>query len=114
MIYRGRKNGSSALSDLREQCRIPRDASGNTTTWDDLNVHIPGTTKAYGLSMGPNADAINWRQLLPMTKFPLYPTKAATIPWAQLLFGYLRLAKRRQHVVFKNIVNPAQVWKPFA
>jgi hypothetical protein len=112
VIYRGRLNGTNALTDLREMIRIP--ASGNATTvYTDLNTDIPGTTKAYVLNMEGGADAINWRQLLPMTKFALYPTQAAVIPWAQLLFGYLRIAKRQQHVVIKNIVPTGAIWKPF-
>ena len=79
----------------------------------DKNRDIPGTTKAYVLNMAPGAQAITWRQLLPMTKFPLYPTAAATIPWAQLLFGYLRLGKRRHHVVIKNVLPTGATWKPF-
>ena len=65
------------------------------------------------LAMGAGAQAITWRQMLPMTKFPLYPTASAVVPWAQLLFGYLRVAKRRHHVVIKNIVSAGQTWRPF-
>lgn len=111
-IYRGRKNGTNQLDDLRLVKRIPR--TGATTVFVDKNRDIPGTTKAYILNMAPGAQAITWRQLLPMTKFPLYPTAAATVPWAQLLFGYLRLGKRRHHVVVKNIVPTGARWKPFA
>jgi hypothetical protein len=62
--------------------------------------------------MGRGADAINWRQMLPMTEFQLYPTTAAVLPWAQLLCGYLRITKRRQHAVIKNIVPGKAIWKP--
>ena len=110
-IYRGRKNGTNALDDLRLVCRIP--CAGATTTFVDINRKIPGTTKAYILNMTPGAQAITWRQMLPMTKFPLYPTNAAVIPWAQLLFGYLRIGKRKHHVVVENIVPNGAVWKPF-
>lgn len=111
-IYRGRKDGTNALSDLRLVRRIP--ASGNdTTVWVDLNLDIPGTTKAYLLNMTPGDMAITWRQMLPMSRFNLYPTVSAVIPWAQMLFGYLRLGKRRQHVCFKNIVPLGARWKPF-
>jgi hypothetical protein len=113
VVYRGRKNGTNALSDLRFVKRIPA-SGGATTVFTDLNADIPGTTKAYILNMRSGADAINWRQLLPMTKFALYPTNAAVIPWAQLLFGYLRIAKRQQHIVIKNIVPTGAAWKPFA
>lgn len=113
VIYRGRKNGTGQLHDLRQMTRIPVSGAAQTV-YVDLNREIPGTTKAYILNMASGADAINWRQLLPMTKFPLYPTNTITMPWAQLLFGYLRIAKRRQHVVIKNIVPTAAKWKPFA
>lgn len=111
-IYRGRKNGTNALADLRLVTRIPA-AVGATTTWVDKNRKIPGTTKAYILNMAPGAMAINWRQYLPMTKFALYPTNSAVIPWAQMLFGYLRLGKRKHHVIIENIVPTGAVWKPF-
>lgn len=112
VIYRGRKNGTDALSDLREMIRIPR--TGASTVYLDENADIPGSSTAVVLNMARGANAINWRQLLPMTKFPLYPTVSATVPWAQLLFGYLRLAKRKHHVMIKNIVPAASLWKPFA
>lgn len=110
-IYRGRKNGTNALTDLRLVCRIPR--TGDSTVYVDLNRKIPGTTKAYILNMAPGAQAITWRQMLPMTKFPLYPTNAAVVPWAQLLFGYLRIGKRKHHVTIENIVPSGALWKPF-
>lgn len=113
VIYRGRKNGTSALSDLREMKRIPKTAGG-TTVYVDENADVPGGATAYVLNMTPGQMAITWRQLLPMTKFPLYPTVSAVVPWAQLLFGYLRIGKRRHHTVIKNIVPTGASWKPFA
>lgn len=112
VIYRGRKNGSNALTDLRLMTRIPV-SGGAQTVFVDKNRKIPGTSKAYILNMAPGAQAINWRQLLPMTKFALYPTVSAVVPWAQLLFGYLRIGKRKHHVVIENIVPAGAKWKPF-
>jgi hypothetical protein len=111
-IYRGRKNGSNAVTDLRLVTRIPKTAGG-TTTWEDKNRKIPGTAKAYILNMKAGSQAITWRQFLPMTKFKLYPTVSAVVPWAQMLFGYLRIGKRKHHVVIENIVPAGAVWKPF-
>lgn len=110
-IYRSRLNGTNGVTDFRLMCRVP--VGGATTTYVDLNRDIPGTTKAYILNMNPGDHAINWRQLLPMMKFPLYPTNAAVIPWAQLMFGYLRMTKRRHHAVIKNILPSNAKWKPF-
>lgn len=111
-IYRSRQNGTNAVSDFRLIKRIPK--AGATTVFTDLNREIPGTVKASILNMAPGAHAINWRQLLPMMKFPLYPTNAAVIPWAQLMFGYLRITKRRHHAVIYNILPNSAPWKPFA
>jgi hypothetical protein len=119
VIYRNRLGGGNTttrtdqfLSDFREVVRIP--VSGSSTTgWTDQNKDIPGTTNAFILNMTKGAKAINWRQLLPMLRFPLYPTVSATIPWAQLMFGYLRIGKRKHHVVIKNVVPGGAVWKPF-
>jgi hypothetical protein len=110
-IYRSRKGGTNDTSDFRLVARIPKD--GATTEFIDYNREIPGTAKAYVLNMTPGDEAINWRQLLPMLKFPLYPTVSAVVPWAQLMFGYLRITKRRHHVIIKNIVCASQKWKPF-
>lgn len=120
VIYRSQLNGGNSIagtnatvlgSDFREVTRVP--VGGATTTWFDYNTEIPGTSKAFILNMTPGMTAITWRQLLPMLKFPLYPTNSAVIPWAQLLFGYLRLSKRRQHVVIKNVLPNGAVWRPF-
>jgi hypothetical protein len=111
-IYRSRLNGTGAASDVRLMTRIPK-TSGGTTTYVDQNREIPGTSKAYILNMATGAMAINWRQLLPMLKFPLYPTASAVVPWAQLMFGYLRVGKRRQHVVIKNVLPAGAGWLPF-
>ena len=119
VIYRSRLNGSNSVagsvagqgSDFRYVGRVAK--AGGTTTFVDNNALIPGTSKAYMLNMSPGDQAITWRQLLPMLKFPLYPTVSATIPWAQLLFGYLRISKRRHHVAIKNILPNGAVWRPF-
>lgn len=111
-IYRSRQNGTNAASDMRLMARIPRTA--NSTVFVDYNRQIPGTSKGYILNMKPGANAITWRQLLPMLKFPLYPTVSATVPWAQLLFGFLRMAKRRHHAVIINVLPNGAQWRPFA
>lgn len=111
VVYRGRKNGTNDVTDLREMCRVAK--AGNTTTVVDLNRDIPGTTKAYLMDMRPSQTAILWRQYLPMMRFNLYPTNQAIIPWAQLLFGYLRISKRRHHAVIKNILPSGALWRPF-
>lgn len=112
-IYRGRRNDSSvSMADFRLVKRIPR-AAGATTAFYDLDVDVPGTSRAYILNLTPSATAITWRQMLPMVKFPLYPTVSAIIPWAQMLFGYLRISKRKHIVVINNILPDSATWNPY-
>jgi hypothetical protein len=111
-IYRSAKNGGNANSDFRLVKRIAKSA-GATTTFVDYNRDIPGTSKAYILNLSPGHHAITWRKLLPLTKFALYPTNAAVVPWALLMFGFLRISKRNQHIVIKNVLPNGAVWRPF-
>ena len=117
-IYRSRLGGGNVavggadgLSDFRFMARIPK--TGSSTTYVDRNKDLPGSSKAYLLNLRPTDTAITWRQLLPMLRFNLYPTNSAIIPWAQLLFGYLRISKLRHHAVIKNIVTKNAIFKPF-
>lgn len=113
-IYRSRKNGTNAPADMRFMFRVA-DSGSATTTYVDLNREIPGTSSAYLLNMVPGFDAIAWAQMLPLTRFQLYPTASAIDPWAQLLFGYLKVTKERQHLMIKNILPVAakKRWDPF-
>lgn len=112
VVYRSRKNGTNATSDFRCMGKVAK-ASGGTTTYVDRNREIPGTSKAFLLNLDPAATAIVWRQMLPLSEFALYPTNQAVIPWAILNMGYLRVSKRRHHVVIKNIGPSNAAWKPF-
>lgn len=112
VIYRSKKNGTNTLADFREMCRIPVTAGG-TTTFIDLNAEIPGSTCAYVLNLRPSDHAISWKQFLPMFKIPMAAVNSPIKPWLQMLCGYLRITKRRQHIVIKNIVPNGAAWKPF-
>ncbi|MCE3605748.1 hypothetical protein LXA47_19370 [Massilia sp. P8910] len=112
VIYRSRKNGTNALSDFREMKRIPR--TGAVTVFDDLNRDIPGSTSAFVLNLRASDHAISWKQFMPMIKIPMAAVNSPIDPWLQMICGYLRITKRRQHVVIKNIIANGQLWKPFA
>jgi hypothetical protein len=120
VIFRSRQNGPALVggsfpgegSDFREIGRVG--VVGNTTTFTDMNVDIPGTVEAYVLNLTPSATAITWRQFCPMFKLPLATVDAPVIRWAQILAGYLRMTKRRHHVLLKNILPNSAAWRPFA
>ena len=111
-IFRSRLGGTNASGDMRLVKRVARTAASTVVV--DKNDDIPGTSMAFLLNMLPQMDAIGIRQLLPMTRFQLYPTAKAEDPWAQLLFMYLRVTKARQHVYIKNILpaTAKAVWNP--
>lgn len=112
VIYRGRKNGTNAVTDFREMTRVAK--AGAQTVFVDYNREIPGTTVAYVLNLNPSDHAISWKQFLPMMKIPMAAVRSPIIPWLQMICGYLRITKRRQHVLIKNIVPNSAAWKPFA
>jgi len=82
-----------------------------TTVYVDLNTDIPGTSFIAVMTM--LEDAITIMRFLDMMRFPLYPTSKAEHPWAQLLFGHLRIGKPNQHVLIKNVLPSSASWKPF-
>jgi hypothetical protein len=111
VIYRGRLNGTNQLSDLREMVRIPK--TGATTTYLDTNSEIPGSTASFVLNLSESDHAIAWRQYLPMMKIPMAAVNSPIQPWLQMICGFLRITKRNQHIVIKNIVPNKAVWRAF-
>jgi hypothetical protein len=87
--------------------------TGTSTVYEDKNREIPGTTCSYALNLSAADHAIAWRQFLPMMKIPMAAVNSPIIPWLQMICGYLRISKRNQHVVLKNIVPRNATWKPF-
>jgi hypothetical protein len=111
VIYRSRLNGTNAVTDFREMTRVAK--AGATTVVVDENLDIPGTTTAYVLNMNTSDHAISWKQFLPMMKIPMAAVRSPIIPWLQMVCGYLRITKRRQHVLITNIVPTGSAWRPF-
>jgi len=110
MLYRSRRNGTNASTDLREMIRLPK-TGGGTTTYIDVNQNIPGTSKIFCLTQ--REDAITIRRLLGMMKFALYPSNTPVIPWAHLLFLALRVGKPNQHTIIINVLPAGASWQPF-
>lgn len=111
VIYRSRKNGSNDTSDMREMVRIPK--TGASTVYADINREVPGSSCAFLLNLRPSDHAISWKQFMPMIKIPMAAVNSPIDPWLQMICGYLRITKRRQHVMIKNIVSKTSLWQPF-
>ena len=112
-IYRGKLGDTAyAAANMRLIQRVA-DSGNATTTWTDINAYLPGCSNAFVLNCNPSFQAINIRQMLPMTRFQLYPTVSAIDPWAQLLFMYLRVSKSLQMILLKNVLPSKATWKPY-
>jgi hypothetical protein len=111
-VYRSKQDGAGAAADLRLIGYIAK--GGATTTFTDLNHHLPGTTKVPVLNLKAGADAIGWRQFNPMTKIPL-PFGVGLVPqysWFQMLFGYLRVTKPKHLGYITNVLPSHAIWRP--
>lgn len=113
MIHRSRRNGSNATSDFREMIAVQRTPASGTTVYVDENQKVPGTSQLTVASCAPGNKAVDYRRLMPLTLFPLYPTDQAVHVWAQIAAMYLRVAKPRQHGYVDNILPAGALWRPF-
>lgn len=115
-IFRSIKDGAgAAASDFRFVAQIAGAGAG-AFVYQDKNIDIPGCSTVFLVNLGTMAGgspAASVRQLLPMTRFSLYPTNKAEVPWAQLLFLYLRITKPEQCAMVKNVLPKKATWRPF-
>jgi hypothetical protein len=112
-VYRTRKGDTNATANFRYFKQVA--VAGATTVVQDKNEEIPGTSCVFLLDLGGGTrpPAVSIRQLMPMTKFQLFPTNTATIPWAQLLFLYLRMTMLERCAIIRNVLPSQATWKPF-
>jgi len=106
-VYRSKKDAADG-TDCRFMTKTAYTADSQEIV--DLNADLPGTSSAFLLNLDSAYDAIEWNQLLPMMKFPLFPTNAAVIPFLMLLFGALGLKKDVQMIRIKNISYSGLGW----
>jgi hypothetical protein len=99
-LYRSRVDGADGTQEYVKD--IPRVGAAATTVYRDLNVDLPGYSKAFLNQM--NLQAVGFRQLAPMMKIPL-ATIAASIRWMQLLYGTPILYAPRKIVMFRNVLD---------
>jgi hypothetical protein len=102
-VYRTRAGDAGAAAKARFMIRIPKGAA-DTTTFEDFNDDLPGTSKAFMLQQ--NREAITFYQLAPMMMFPLAFIDLSR-RWAQLLYGTLILNAVRKHLMWKNVGSDA-------
>ncbi len=96
-------------SDCRFHCEIAATGEQQTLTID--GHWVTGSTNIYLLSMDPADRAIDWRQLLPLTRMNLAIT-GPVIPFLINLYGYLRVMKPNWHALIKNVIPSTVDWAP--
>lgn len=103
-----------AIGDLREAFRFPFQRGSNVlnpvTVYHDLS-DIPGASSVALIRKDP--EAIQVKQLLPATQFPLAATDSAVVRWAILLYMALQLGIPQHHYWIKGYVPKGARWKPF-
>ena len=97
-------------TDCRFQFEVAAAGGQQAITID--GTWVTGSTSLFLLSAGPNQAALDWRQLLPMTKQPLAITDP-TFPFLVNLYGYLRVIRPNWMAVIRNVI-PSNVpdWDP--
>jgi len=111
-VYRGRRNGTNALADLRSIARIARvGASGANTTFVDNNKFLPGTSPVILLNLAPESSAIGMRRLYPITQFPLARLRATT-RIGMVHFWYLQMGIIEHHALIENVLPANARWNP--
>lgn len=99
-LFRTAVGGAAATAQFITQ--VPRVGAAATTVFRDLNLALPGTSKAYMIQ--DNTQFYSFRQLAPMIKIPL-ATIAASIRWMQLLYGVPIIYSPRRAVIYTNILD---------
>lgn len=96
MIYRTEKDAAVGTAKWIKLIK----KSGATTTFNDLNADLPGTSNA--LMLQNNADSLCFKVLHPMVRVPLAVTHAAE-RWMQLFAGGTIMFAPQFNGIIKNI-----------
>jgi hypothetical protein len=112
VVYRSKQDGTNTTADYRRVGRVVK--GGATTTYVDRNTEIPGSCKAFVLSLNPAQDAASMSSLLDPIMFPLASSNSPVMPFLVIAAMALRVTKYAQHAFIKNIVPTNAIWRPFS
>jgi len=99
-LYRTKVDGAAGT----ELLALSAARTGATTTIDDFNADLPGTSQAFLIQQ--NVEYFSFKQLAPFVKIPL-ATIDTSIRWMQLLYGGLTVYAPGKSVMFKNVGRAA-------
>lgn len=110
-IYRSAKDGTA---DACRMLWMVADSGGATTTFVDDGTWVPGTCHVPLLDLRPQANTMQWSQLLPASRKPLAPIGA--YEWFLInLYGAFRLTKPTWNSLVRNVLPRAVLaegWDP--
>lgn len=111
LVYRSRRNGSSDPADARLIKRIP--ATGNVTTFVDVNRELPGASKAYIMPWG-DAEVAELRYLYAPFRIEMPRSFEAPhlIPGLVSASYALRSRRHRGMAVVTNLISRSSGWSP--
>jgi hypothetical protein len=93
-------NGSTLFVNYAIARASTNGVYGSTTTWQDLNLYLPGTFIALVLDVRPQS--LTFKQLSPMVKMPLAQI-APSIRWMQLMYGTPIVYAPKFNALMRNI-----------
>lgn len=99
IIARSNKDGSIVM----EMTRIARATDSSTTTFEDLNLDLPGTAQMIFITEKKIQPIVEWLQLKPLKIRPLNESNRAETPFLVQLHGYIDVKAPEWCAVVKNI-----------
>lgn len=99
VVYRSTKNGG--VDTLREAFRVARTGAAQNIV--DVNTALPGTSKAYLLTV--DADALAWSELTPLQKLDMARTDSSS-QFMLYTDAALKVRTARKHAVIINLGIP--------
>lgn len=99
IIARSNKDGSIVM----EMARIAREEGSLTTTFEDLNLDLPGTAQMIFITEKKIQTVVEWLQLLPLRIRPLSEYNRAETPFFVQLYGSLDVKAPEWCAIVKNI-----------
>ncbi|TDE85585.1 hypothetical protein [Deinococcus sp. S9] len=110
LIYRSEKNGDNKPENMRLIKRIP--ATGNTTTFVDLNRELPGASTVYVVDFSdPGAVAFRYLYNPIRTPLPRNPDQGRILPAFVAHALCLRSKKHRSIGIIRNVMAE-EGWRP--
>lgn len=112
-VYRSKRNPTAAPEDKEYRLcgEFAVDPTTNAFSYTDVNQIIPGSGSIPVMHLIP--EAIQWLQLKPTTRIPLYQTNMLAHTAAVACYGTLQIGYPQHQFLIENYLSPHAPWQPF-